>query len=687
MVISATRIKTHSFDVPASIDLVEGERLREGRLQVNLSEGLAAIAGINIQNRQNYAQDLQISVRGFGARSTFGVRGVRIYVDGIPATMPDGQGQISNIDLGSVGRIEILRGPFSSLYGNSSGGVIQIFSEEARAGSAPTVTPGVALGSDRTQRGSVKLSGVGSEDSVVANYLISASHFETDGSRKQSAARRDIANAKWVIHPDTESVLNLIVNHVALPKAQDPLGLSREQYEADPHGVDIAATQFNTRKTITQTQGGASYERKLNSNNTLRLMAYGGARTTEQFQAIPVAAQLAASSAGGVINLERNYSGADLRWINDNEVPAGSPRLSVVAGLSVDKLQEARRGYQNFTGGAADRLLGVKGALRRDEDNRITAFDQYAQLSWQIDPRWSANAGVRHSRIQFQSNDHYIATGNPDDSGAVSYSAVLPVLGLLYQWNRDLNFYLTAGRGFETPTANELAYTPNGQTGLNFALQPARSKSLEIGAKVRLPSTGRINAALFETNTENEIVTLSNLGGRSTFTNAGDTRRRGLELTAEQPLAKDWRVVMSATLLDAIYSSAFKTCTATPCATPTTQIAAGRRIPGIARSTLYGELAWEPPQGWRLALETRRISSIAVNDLNTDTAAGYTIANVRAGYVTQWNNWRVHAFARGDNLSDRRYAGSVIVNEGNGRFFEPAQGRNVLIGASANMAF
>ena len=193
--VTATRVEADPFDVPASIDRVDGGDVRAGRLQVNLSESLGVVPGLALQNRQNYAQDLQLSIRGFGARSTFGIRGVRVYVDGIPATAPDGQGQLTNIDLGSVDRIEVLRGPFSALYGNSSGGVLQAFTE--RGGGPLTVTPSFAVGSDATLRiglkatGSVPLGTPDPADPTAAvrtiDYVVDGSHFETDGPRQHSA--------------------------------------------------------------------------------------------------------------------------------------------------------------------------------------------------------------------------------------------------------------------------------------------------------------------------------------------------------------------------------------------------------------------------------------------------------------------------------------------------------------------
>jgi iron complex outermembrane receptor protein len=695
VVVTATRTEADSFNVPASIDRVEGDAIRAGRLQINLSESLGVVPGLALQNRQNYAQDLQLSIRGFGARSTFGIRGVRLYVDGIPATQPDGQGQLTNIDLSSVDHIEVLRGPFSALYGNSSGGVVQTFTEEG--GGATRIVPSFAAGTDSTLRVSLKAIGaIGdtrSEGQLGSGFVVSTSHFETDGSRDHSAARRDLANAKLTFRPDAKTTFTLIANAVDLPRAQDPLGLTRAQFERDPKSVDPSALQFDTRKTFQQKQAGAIVEHELDDDNRVRVLVYGGARTTQQFQSIPVASQTPITSPGGVIDLERNYVGTDLRYTHRMRL-ADQP-LTIVAGFAADRLDEHRKGYENFSGPASSRTLGVQGNLRRDEDNDVRNIDEYLQASWNFAPRWSLDAGVRHSIVRFASNDHFVVTTpagtNPDDSGRVRYQATLPVAGLVYRATDTTNLYATAGRGFETPTFNELAYRPDGATGLNFGLKPAKSTNLEAGVKTRLMlasgSSLRGTAAIFSTRTRDEIVTLSNVGGRSTFTNAGRTQRRGAELSAEWIFASDWHLQAAYTLLDAHYRDAFATCNATPCAKPTLLIPSGNRIPGVAGNSADIELAYAPQLGWRAGLEARHAGKVYVDDANSDAAARYAILNARVGYLWKLARWSLETFARVDNLTDRRYAGSVIVNEGNARYFEPAQGRTVLVGATVSVSF
>ncbi len=670
IVVTATRIATPAFDIPASIDRISGEQVRDARLQVNLSESVTGVPGLLARDRQNFAQDLQLSVRGFGARSTFGIRGVRAYVDGIPATLPDGQGQISNVDLGSVSSIEILRGPFSALYGNSSGGVIQIFTEEGRG--PLTSSAGLAAGSDGVLRPALKVRGGG--DSF--GYVASVSHFRTEGYRDHSDAQRSVGNVKVSWHPGDADKLTFVLNYLDLPQAQDPLGLTRAQFEADPRGVDPVALQFNTRKSVEQTQGGVTYEHRFDDRNSLQVMGYYGARSIEQFQAIPTGPQANALHPGGVISLDRDYAGFDARWASGFEL-LNRP-VTWVLGVSYDTLDETRRGYQNFVGAS----LGVKGNLRRDEGNDVESFDQYLQASLELASRWIANLGVRYARIDFESADHYIVGVNRDDSGTAHYAATLPVAGLLYKAGERWHLYATAGKGFETPTLNELAYRSDGQTGLNLALRPARSDNGEIGVKLRSTPLGDLNLALFQARTDHEIVTQTNVGGRSTFQNAGSTRRRGVELVWSAALNDQWRAQLSYTLLDAVYSDSFANCAATPCVSPNQIIPAGNRIPGIARDAVFATVSWAPGQRWRLRGEGSYLGRVFVNDLNSDAAGSFATAALSASYAMDRGKWNLSAFARVDNLFDRRYAGSVIVNEGNARYFEPAAGRSVLVGFS-----
>ncbi|CAN5917289.1 TonB-dependent receptor [soil metagenome] len=671
--VSTPRGATSPFDVAGSVDRVDGSDLRNDKLQVNLSESLGAVPGLLVQNRQNYAQDLQLSVRGFGARSTFGVRGVRIYVDGIPATLPDGQGQTSNIDIGSADRVEVLRGPFSALYGNSSGGVMQVFTEDGEG--PPKLSYSFAAGNYGALRQSTKVSG----SSGAVDYLLSGSHFSIDGYREHSAAQRDIVNGKLGIALDNGDKLTLVVNSVHL-KAQDALGLTADQYAMAPRSAPLAV-QYDTRKTVDQTQAGLTYERRIDASQTLRLMLYTGERKTTQYQAIPASAQVNPLQSGGVIGLSRDYGGVDLRW--SAKLQLADRPFDIVAGVAFDSLHEWRSGYENYLGRVTAPVLGVQGRLRRNERNTVWNLDPYAQATWQFAERWTLEAGVRRSAVHFDSQDRYIVGANGNDSGSARYEKTLPVASLRYQATPDVALYASAGRGFETPTLNELSYRAGGAAGLNFALQPAVNDSVEVGAKAKIGG-GLLTAALFRTGTRDEIVTNTNIGGRATFQNAGRTRRDGFELGWQHETANHWRTQLAYTLLDASYRDQF--CSPSPCIASNT-VVAGNRIPGIARQSVFASFGWAPPEGWHAGAELRALSQIQANDVNTARAPGYILAALEAGYVKRLEHWELNAFARVDNLFDRRYVGSVIVNEGNARYYEPAPGRNWTVGAGASYRF
>ncbi|MBA4141916.1 MAG: TonB-dependent receptor [Nitrosospira sp.] len=685
VVISGTRVEQSSFSLPMSIDAVEGLVIQDSQPRINLSEALSRVPGLVIQNRQNYAQDLQVSSRGFGARSTFGIRGIRLIVDDIPSTMPDGQGQAANINLGSTKRIEVLRGPFSAIHGNASGGVIQAFTEDGPPG---TLLSGRVLGgSYGTTRGEIKLGGTlgganGADGAVVPgpfNYMVDVSRFQTGGYREHSAATRYQASAKVVYKFEHNATLTLVANELHQGNTQDPLGLTRAQVIANPRQADINAITFNTRKSIDNTQGGLVYEHKFSAANSLKFIGYAGTRRVEQFLAVPRGAQIPVTNSGGVVDLDREFGGLGLRWTH---VGSGPRPLNLTAGVEYDGLRERRKGFENFLG----ETLGVRGNLRRDENNIVTSFSQYTQAEWQFTPAWSVSAGVRNSEVKFKSEDFFVREGNVNDSGGVTFRRINPVLGILYKATPTLNLYASAGRGFETPTFVELAYRPDGGSGLNFALQPSRSNNFEAGVKWLATDSTRINLALFETRVSGEVVPATSSGGRATFQNASDTRRRGLELSLDAYFERDLSTYLSYTYLDAIFQDQYSYLPAREPAAVT--VAEGNFLPGVPRNTAFGELAWRRGlPGFSAAVEAIYRDRIFANDTNTEAAKAYAVANVRLAYMHQVGSWKLSGFARVDNFTGTRYVGSVIINETNRRFYEPSPGRNAMVGVNASYTF
>ncbi|KAB1732074.1 TonB-dependent receptor [Klebsiella pneumoniae] len=671
MVVTAAPTMVSELDTPAAVSVVNGDEMRQAAPRVNLSESLGAVPGLQVQNRQNYAQDLQLSIRGFGSRSTYGVRGLRIYVDGIPATMPDGQGQTSNIDIGSVDTIEVLRGTFSALYGNSSGGVINVTSQTGTQ--PPTVEASSYYGSFGTWHYGMKATGAVGDGSHAGDvdYTVSTNRFTTHGYRDHSGARKNLANARLGVRINDVSKLTLLLNSVDI-KANDAGGLTADEWRDNPR-QSPRGDQYNTRKNTRQTQAGLRYERQLSAQDDLSVMMYAGERETTQFQSIPRAPQLKPSHAGGVIDLTRHYQGIDTRLTHRGELLVP---VTLTAGLDYENMSERRKGYENFVMVNGAPQYGEQGALRRNERNLMWNVDPYLQTQWQLTDKLSLDAGVRYSSVWFDSNDYYITPGNGDDSGDASYHKWLPAGSLKYALTDAWNVYLSAGRGFETPTINELSYRSDNQSGLNFGLKPSTNDTVEIGSKTRI-GNGLFTAALFQTNTDNEIVVDSSSGGRTSYKNAGKTRRQGMELGLDQQFGESWRLKAAWTWLDATYRT--NVCDDASCN--------GNRIPGIARNMGYASFGYQPEQGWYAGSDIRYMSDIMANDENTAKAPSWTVVGLTTGYKWSYGRMDMDLFGRIDNLFDREYVGSVIVNESNGRYYEPAPGRNYGIGLNLAWRF
>ena len=674
VVVSGQRVREPSFDVPAAISAVGREEIENAGPQIGLNEVLSRVPGITVRNRNNEAQDLQLSIRGFGARSTFGIRGVKVLVDGIPATMPDGQGQLSNVALGSVGRIEVLRGPLAQLYGNAAGGVVQVFTSDDAL--VPTATVSAALG----RYGLWKVGTTVSTSTPGYGLTIEGAEIHSDGFRPHSSSSRRQLNARWQSQWRDDTHVAVVLNVLDQPLSKDPLGLTAEQFRSRRAGSNpayVAALAQDPRKVVRQQQVGATVTHHLSDATELSVRGYLGSRELTNALSIPIAAQASPTSSGGIVDFDRTYGGGAVQGAH--RILLGEGRvLTLTAGVEVETYREDRQGYVN--------TRGERGALKRDEVNTVRSTDVFVQATYDLTPQWTLTTGARHSRVKFTSDDRYIVPGNPDDSGRLAFSATNPVVGIAWKATPAINAYANVGRGFETPTFNELSYRPNGLTGLNTTLKASRSQHAEAGVKWKVTDRHRLDAAVFNIATDDEIVVNSNVGGRSTFRNAGRTSRRGMELSHTAQLSHSLHSVASLTVLRARFDDAFVSGSG-GAATP---IRAGNRLPGTPDRQLYAELAWSPGSSWgglSGAAEVAHSGRLYVNDANSDATSTSTVFNLRATWQQTVGGWQFSERVRIDNLTDRAYAGSVIVNEGNGRYFEPALPRTWTIGITATHAW
>ncbi|MCB5188617.1 TonB-dependent receptor [Methylobacillus caricis] len=663
VVVTATRAAQRSFDLPVAIDVVTKDQIQDGQAQMTLSESLIRVPGITAQNRTQMSQDPQISTRGFGARSAFGVRGVRVYVDGIPLTYPDGSGQPGSVDLGTMQGIEVMRGPFSALYGNSSGGVLQLLTENAPAGHE--LSAGILFGSYDTRRENARAAGTA--DGL--EYLINYSNYSSDGYRDHSSNKKEQGTAKFRFNLNADTKLTTLINWFD-QEADDPLGLNRNEVRTNRKQAAPSALRADTRVSRSQTQVGFNLEHKINESNSINLITYVGNRKNEQYLSIN---QLTA--VGRASSIDREFWGTDLRWNNKGELLNRPYTISL--GLTYGKMKDDRLDINANN--------GVKtGVLNRDEENIATNSDKYIQAQWSVLDNLDLHLGARRTKVTLEVDDNLLTVGG-DNSGRVSYEKTTPVFGAVWKVTPSWNFYANYGKGFETPTFIEAAYaTAVSTSGPNLGLKPSESRNFEVGTKAFIGNNTIANLTLFNIRTEDEILVQENNLGTVSYMNASKTKRNGAEFSVESKFNNNISLFGSYTLLNAKFDEAY---TYVVNGTPNF-VASGNYIPGTYRTQIYGEVAWKhQASGFNTAFEARHNSKVYTDDQNTESAGSYTIFNIRAGFQQKLQNWRFSEYVRVENIFDKDYIGSIRVNDGNSRFYEPAAGRNWLMGLNATYMF
>jgi iron complex outermembrane receptor protein len=660
VVVTSSRAEQRSFDAPGAISSVDRETIEGAGPQVNLSESLNRIPGLTILNRQNYAQDLQVSIRGFGSRAAFGIRGIRLLIDGIPATTPDGQGQGSSISLTSTDRIEVLRGPLAQMYGNSAGGVIQAFTRDAPE--TPEFLSQLYTGSYGMSRTDWQYAGKVGRYSLVADY----STFDINGYRDNSKTERKQFNGKLSFEPNDQTRVNVVFNQFDMPLAQDPLGLKLEELN-NPQKAGTNAVSRRVRKMTLQNQLGTSVKYTLDTDRSFTARAYYGTRENLQYQAgIPVV-----TPNGAWVGLDRDYYGAGLQYNQQTRI--GGRPVALLAGYEFDYSKERRQG------GAA--ALGEKTTLTRNEDNVAQNSDFFAQATTLATDKLSVITGLRSSNVRFSNADFY-ANG----SGSVRYSAVNPVLGLTYHAADTINLYANYGKGLETPTLSEVAYTDSitakPDARFNTRLNASKNQHYELGAKWLPTPQSRLDFNVYQIISTDEIVVSTSSGGQTAFKNAPGTRRSGVELSGSKLLNSNLRATLAASWIDATFSQAYTSSTG--------NVTSGNKLPGIPQSFVFSELLWSSQTfvavktrtslGTRAGLELTSTGRMYANDVNSAPVDGYTTLNAKLSQGWAVGSTLLTAYGRIDNLADKRYVGSVIVNQTNNQFYEPAPGRNWTLG-------
>lgn len=629
LTISATALPVSWLATPAALSFRQFDEVIPAQDALKLLQGMA---GVQADLRSNLAQDSRLSIRGFGSRSSFGVRGVRMLLDGIPLTTPDGQTQPGALFAADLASVEVLKGPFAALYGNAAGGVIAWQSKPAEPG---LLSISQQQSADHRQQ---SLRADGAFGTVMLQQL------DHQGTRPHNRASRQQALWKQQFQLTDSVKLNARIDFSRDPRLDDPGALTLSEWQQNPNQTSALASRFDSHKTTLQRQAGISLQSchwQLSSYLTSRQITQFLTQTGE-----------AITSSGGVVDLSRDMFG--LQWQQQDRWQD----LSWQWSLSHEQSRDDRLGYVN--------QFGRQGALRRDDVSTSRSQDVALRLSYDASDALTLHGGARLAWLRFESMDRFIVPGNPDDSGAKQDQGRAHALGFRYALNEHWAWHAATGRGFESPTLTEMAYQ-RGQSGLNLALQSAQNRQWDTGLKWQQYSTAGLSQAqldLFYLTSERELVVDSSSDGRTVFKNAAGTRRQGAEFSLQQHLGQSWQLAYSLTWLDATYSNA----------------TAGQQLPGVAAQQQQLQLSFEPGSGWYAALRYRRLSRVAADDLNQQFAPAYGLLDVDTGWQGQHGvlDWRLHLSA--ENLTDQRYIGAVVVNQASGRSLEPGVPRQLSAG-------
>ena len=644
---------------PFAITIAEPDSARPGQRHAAIDETLALIPGITAINRSNPAQDARLSIRGFGARSAFGVRGIRVLRDGMPVTLPDGQTPLDYVSLESIGRVEVLRGAASALYGNASGGVIDLRSREP-ARSPISVEARQWLGSNSLARtvfaASGSFGGVG--------YVGDVAHSRSDGARAHSIQRSTTGFARGRLRAGN---MEYALTGMALvnPRAENPGALTLEEMRDDPGMADLLSVRRNARKSVNQIQIGASATRSANATD-FSFSVFGGARSLDNpltFAVVEVGRHSWGTS--GQVRARRNLLGST---------------HSLAAGFDTQAQNDLRR---NFAA-CADTLVATsptatcpepgsdRGIVTLDQRELISSVGVFVSDEVALHERVTLTAGVRGDRVRFEVQDRLVSATNGDDSGVRSLNAVSPVAGIVARVAATQSIYANVSTAFETPTATELGNREDGSAGINPDLDPQRSVTVEAGAKGWIGSSLRFDVSVFRTTVRDELIPfeIPASNGRRFFRNAGRTNRSGAELGADLSIAP-------VTLMLAYQWSRFRFDEYRVGADDFS----GNEIPGIPRSRLQSALRFARGPGF-VVIENEYAGRSWLDDANTVRADSYSVTGVRLGITPRRGNPRLSVTTGIQNVFDRRYAASLAVNAARGRFFEPAPPRSVSVGVT-----
>jgi iron complex outermembrane receptor protein len=662
--VSVTRSPEPLARVPYAVGVLTRDDLQRGQQTIGLDEALNNLPGVVVSNRYNFSLDQRISIRGFGARSNFGVRGIKILLDGIPQTLPDGQSQLTNVEFANVGRAEVLRGPSSSLYGNAAGGVVSFQTEGAADAPFAQRVRVQAGDGKRDSDGFYKWQSWSSGRLGKASGTLSLSQFKTDGFRQNSAAeiRQLNAGADYVFSGRTIGTVRLSLADD--PRAENPGALTPIEYVLNPDSAAANNIRRGADKDVQQQQLGLGLRHFDRSGNEYDLTLFGLLRDLDNPLAAPPPGPFI-PTAGTFVQIDRAVGGA--RATGSRLLGSASTAPRLVFGGDLQRMRDDRRNFVSNAGVPTDSVL-------IDQRETITEFGPFVQLQWSPREELLLNGGLRYDWIRFEVADHHVSDG-VDNSGRRTNDALSGNIGASWSFGDPFVPYVNVGTSFETPTTTELVNQPNGLGGFNTQLTPQRAVNYEVGARGKPAPGVEYSVSVFLGRTTDAIVQQQEIGGRAFFVNAGKIHNAGAEVGLSVAPVTGLRLSGAYTYAHyrfADYVDASGTSLA------------GNRIPGVPDHFWRFGVRGVLPYGFYADADHTLSSSVAADDANTPAlvadAWGTGVTNLRLGWSGDAGALSLSPFLGINNLWDRRYVGSVTINGAGGRVWEPAARRVIYLG-------